>query len=371
MQTWSPPTAPLLTERSPLVWAKVYGELSKSRLSALVVATTSAGFLMTSSHDWVCLASALGGTFLCSASANSFNQLIEVRNDASMNRTSKRPLPSGRISPTHAAGWATGAGAAGLATLFVGTNCTTAALGAATLGLYTLAYTPMKQRTPLNTWVGAVVGAIPPVMGWTAGGGAMMSLEAATLGAALFLWQMPHFFALSWMYRLDYAQGGYKMIPLHDPTGEKTANLCLEYSVYLAALPPISWAAGITSCMFALESIVFNGALLLAAWRFSANSSRGQAHARRLFLMSLVYLPAFFACLLVHQKRSPPKADSEEAGAEGAAEAAAPILAFDESLTRLRAHGRELCTHSRASSRATTPIVDPGRGQREESREGE
>ena len=113
--------------------------------------------------------------------------------------------------------------------------------------LYTVVYTPMKQRTPLNTWVGAVVGAIPPVMGWTAAGGALLSPEAFTLGAALFCWQMPHFFALAWMYRADYAQGGYRMVSLHDPTGSRTASLCLEYSLYLSALPPLCWALGITS----------------------------------------------------------------------------------------------------------------------------
>ena len=170
--SWSPPPAPRLTECSPFEWGAVYGELSKSRLSGLVVATTTAGYLMTTGPlDVTCFASALGGTFLCAASANSFNQLLEVRNDAAMSRTAKRPLPSGRISPAHAAGWAAIAGTAGVGTLFLGTNCVTTGLGVATLGLYTLAYTPMKQRTPLNTWVGSVVGAIPPVMGWTAGGG--------------------------------------------------------------------------------------------------------------------------------------------------------------------------------------------------------
>jgi len=284
--------------------------------------------------DPVCFASVLGGTFLMSASANSFNQLIEIRNDAAMNRTAKRPLPSGRISPTHARGWASLAGMAGVGTLFAGTNCMTAGLGATTLGLYTLVYTPMKQQTPLNTWVGAVVGAIPPVMGWTAAGGSLMSLEAATLGTALFLWQMPHFFALSWMYRNDYAQGGYRMIPLHDPSGAKTSALCLEYSLYLAALPPICWATGLTSCMFAVESAAFNGVLILAAWRFYSNSERGQAHARRLFLASLAYLPIFFGCLLIHQRRPALTTEDELA--------AAPL---DESLERIRTRGRELCVH--------------------------
>ena len=169
---WQPPDAPQLSERSPLAWSRIYMELAKSRLSGLVVATTAAGHLMHSAPlDPTTLVAALGGTFLCSASANSFNQLIEVRNDAAMVRTAKRPLPSGRISRTHAAVWASASGLSGVALLAAGTNCVTATLGAATLGLYTLAYTPMKQRTPLNTWVGAVVGAIPPVMGWTAAGG--------------------------------------------------------------------------------------------------------------------------------------------------------------------------------------------------------
>ena len=351
---WQPPTAPTLSERPPAEWVGVYSELSKSRLSALVVSTTAAGYLMTVGPlDPICLASTLGGTFLCSASANTFNQLIETKNDAAMNRTAKRPLPSGRISHTHALGWASVAGVTGVGSLALGANCVTAGLGLTTLGLYTLVYTPMKQRTPLNTWVGAVVGAIPPVMGWTAGGGALLTPEAATLGAALFLWQMPHFFALSWMYRDDYAQGGYKMIPLHDPAGERTSALCLEYSLYLAALPPICWAAGLTSCMFAIESVAFNGALLLAAWRFHSNSSRGQAHARRLFLVSLGYLPLFFGCLLLHQRRQTHSATVEEDEEATLAHAAGSM---DEPLERIRAKGRELCIHEQIVSGASGGI---------------
>ena len=325
---------------------RVYGELSKSRLSALVVATTGAGHLMASGpFDATCLAAALGGTYLLSASANSFNQVIETRNDAAMNRTAKRPLPSGRISRAHAIGWASTAGATGLTTLVLGTNCVTATLGAATLGLYTLVYTPMKQRSPLNTWVGAVVGAIPPVMGWTAAGGPLLCLEAATLGTSLFLWQMPHFFALAWMYRADYAQGGYRMIPLHDPAGERTSALCLEYSLYLAALPPACWAAGLTSCMFAIESVGFNGVLLLAAWRFYNHSSRGQAHARRLFLASLAYLPVFFTCLLVHQRRPAHVALEGDETILPLEESLVDGQLVNESIERIRTRGRELCLH--------------------------
>ena len=147
-------------------------QLSKSRLSGLVVMTTGAGHVMASTPtELSCSAAVLCGTFLTAASANTFNQVIETRLDAKMQRTCKRPLPDGQISREHAIGWATAAGTSGLGILALGTNLATASLGAATLGMYTLLYTPLKQITPMNTWVGAVVGAIPPVMGWTAAGG--------------------------------------------------------------------------------------------------------------------------------------------------------------------------------------------------------
>ena len=324
---------------TPGAWLSVYMELSKSRLSGLVVMTTAAGHVMA--PDAICpatMGAALGGTFLCAASANSFNQIIEVPYDALMARTKQRPLPSERISPAHATAWASAAGLTGIGTLALGTNPITAVLGGGTLALYTLVYTPMKRTTHLNTWVGSVVGALPPLMGWTAGGGSLLSPEAAVLFSALFLWQMPHFLALAWLYRADYAQGGYRMLSLGDTTGSKTAGACLEYSVYLALLPPACWAAGVTSCMFPLEypkpkpkpkpnpnpnqvtscmfpleSIGFNGLFLLAAWRFYSHSS-SQAHARRLFLASLAYLPVMFACLLLHQRR-----EKDEEGLEIAA----------------------------------------------------
>ena len=165
-------------------------ELSKSRLSGLVVMTTAAGHVMA--PEAICpatMGAALGGTFLCAASANSFNQIIEVPHDALMARTRQRPLPSERISPAHATAWASAAGLTGIGTLALGTNPITAALGGGTLALYTLVYTPMKRTTHLNTWVGSVVGALPPLMGWTAGGGSLLSPEAAVLFSALFLWQ--------------------------------------------------------------------------------------------------------------------------------------------------------------------------------------
>ena len=196
------PPPPKLLEQSPATWLRIYMELSKSRLSGLVVVTTGAGYFMGAAPLEPAVAVAtLGGTFLCAASANSFNQIIEIPRDSAMNRTARRPLPSGRISTAHAMGWASTAGVVGVGTLLAGTNLLTAGLGLSTLGMYALIYTPMKPCSPWNTWIGAVVGAIPPVMGWTAAGGSLYSIEAAALGGALFLWQIPHFLALAWMYR--------------------------------------------------------------------------------------------------------------------------------------------------------------------------
>ena len=248
--------------------------------------TTGAGAVMGPHPDaQVTLAAALGGTFLCAASANSFNQVIEKELDAQMNRTCRRPLPSGRISRTHAAAWASFAGVAGVGTLAAGTNLLTAGLGASTLGLYTLVYTPMKQEHWLNTWVGAVVGALPPVMGWTAGRAARCSrAEAAVLGGALFIWQIPHFLALAWMYRKDYAQAGYKMLPLGDPTGERTARACLEYSVQPSRRSCRRAGRSGQFCMVPLEGLVFNApmAVLVEALRVDARA-RQSGTARRLF----------------------------------------------------------------------------------------
>jgi protoheme IX farnesyltransferase len=286
---------------NPLSLLGMYAELSKSRLSGLVVMTTAAGYMLAPGAVCpVSLATALGGTFLCSASANTCNQLIETRPDALMQRTKNRPLPSGRISTEHAAAFAVTTGAVGVGSLALNTNLTTALLGVGTIALYAGVYTPMKRLTPMNTWVGAVVGAIPPLMGWTAAGGGLVSMEAGALAASLFLWQIPHFMALAWMYRADYEAGGYHMVPLKDPTGTLTAAICLEYSIYLTMLPFGCWASGLTSCMFPIEGLGFNGLMVFAAWRFAQNAKRGQADARRLFLTSLLYLPAFFFCFLLH-----------------------------------------------------------------------
>ena len=192
---------------------RLYLQLSKHRLSALVMATTSAGYLAAGGPvDVVTLSCACVGTMLASSSANTFNQVLETSNDSRMKRTRNRPLPSGRISRSHALGWGAASGAAGITILAAGTNPLTAALGAANLLLYIGPYTLSKTRSELNTWVGSVVGAVPPLMGWTAATGAATAVEPLLLATYLFVWQFPHFFSLAWLHREDYARGGFAMV---------------------------------------------------------------------------------------------------------------------------------------------------------------
>lgn len=280
---------------------RIYDELSKSKLSALVVMTTGAGFLMAGGPiSWSALSAACIGTSLAASSANTFNQVWETKNDKLMKRTFKRPLPSGRISQSHALAWGATTGVASTAILAAGCNPLTAALGAFNIGLYALVYTPMKTRTEWNTWAGSVVGAIPPVMGWTAATGALMAPEAALVGTALFLWQFPHFFALSWRLRKDYARGGFKMIPCQDASGVRTADLVMKYSKYLAPLPVLSSVAGLTSYMFAVEGSLVNAYLLYLSSKFKAQPNDG--NAKKVFMCSLWYLPVVLGCMVFHSK---------------------------------------------------------------------
>ena len=200
-------------------YIKTISELSKARLSALVVSTSSFGFLAAATPiSYTTLAAASLGTALCSSSASTLNQIFEQDRDARMKRTAQRPLVTKNVvGPTGAYALAASTGLTGGATLYFGTDTITAALGVGNIALYAGAYTYLKPRSEWNTWVGAIVGAIPPVMGYTAAtnGNGLFDFEAALLGGTLFLWQFPHFFALSWMHRVDYARGGFQVRLLH------------------------------------------------------------------------------------------------------------------------------------------------------------
>lgn len=232
-----------------------YKQLSKAKLSALVVATCAAGYVAGSKErvDWRELGWVSFGTFLASSSANTLNQIYEVANDARMKRTAGRPLPAGRMSRIHAAAFAIVTGGTGLWILSQKTNKTTACLGAGNIALYAAVYTPLKQVSVINTWIGAVVGAIPPLMGWAAAAGEL-DVGSLILGAGLYFWQMPHFMALAWLCRSDYAAGGYKMLSLVDATGKRTAACALRNCAYLFPLGALAAWLGVTSPYFAYES---------------------------------------------------------------------------------------------------------------------
>ena len=167
--------------------------------------------------------------------------------------------------------WGFGTGAVATGILAAGANPLTAALGAGNIALYALVYTPLKVRSEWNTWAGSIVGAIPPVMGYTAATGLLCTPESALLASTLFLWQFPHFFALSWRLRQDYARGGFQMVAVNDPSGARTAELVWRYSLYMAPLPVLAAAGDITSWMFAAEGIALNSYLLYLANNFKAH----------------------------------------------------------------------------------------------------
>ncbi|CAL8998101.1 unnamed protein product [Prunus brigantina] len=285
-------------------WARHYGrcywELSKARLSMLVVATSGTGFVLGSGHAidfsglfWTC-----AGTMMVAASANSLNQVFEKNNDAKMNRTKQRPLPSGRITIPHAVTWASAAGLAGTALLASQANMLAAGLAASNLILYAFVYTPLKQIHPVNTWVGAVVGAIPPLLGWAAAAGEV-SLNAMLLPAALYFWQIPHFMALAYLCRNDYAAGGFRMLSLADASGQKTALVALRNCVYLIPLGFLAYDWGMTSGWFCLESTLLT--LAITATAFSFYQDRTTYKARKMFHASLLYLPVFMSGIMFHR----------------------------------------------------------------------
>ncbi|GAA0173715.1 acyltransferase [Lithospermum erythrorhizon] len=224
--------------------------------------------------------------------------VFEVKNDSLMKRTRLRPLPSGRMSVPHAVTFASTVGVAGTALLTCEANALAAGLAASNLILYSFIYTPLKQIHPVNTWVGAIVGAIPPLLGWVAASG-QVSMNAMILPAALYFWQLPHFMALAYLCRKDYADGGFKMFSLFNPSGRRTALVALRNCLYLLPLGYLAYDLGITSWWFCLESTLLALAISCTAASFYLN--RTTKSARTMFHASLLYLPVFMSGLLFHR----------------------------------------------------------------------
>ncbi|MEM6328818.1 MAG: heme o synthase [Planctomycetota bacterium] len=277
-----------------------YVELAKPRITILELVTVVAAMRLAVAAggvawEWGSVVAMLVGTTLLAASANALNQVLEARFDALMTRTANRPLPAGRMSRLEAAVFGTASVAIGVTLLAVGVNGLTAAIGLTSWLLYVGAYTPMKRVTTWNTFVGAVSGALPIVMGWTAGGGGLDPRVALGLFLVLFLWQYPHFMAIAWLCREDYARAGYKMTTVVEPTGRRAATLAVAGAVLLApaSLLPAMGLGG--SPVYA--SVVVVLAVLQFAVAAMFYRRRDDRSARRLLRASLLYLPAWMLTL--------------------------------------------------------------------------
>nr|XP_055031332.1 protoheme IX farnesyltransferase, mitochondrial [Misgurnus anguillicaudatus] len=287
----------------------IYARLSKIKLTALVVTTAAAGFAMAPvPFDPITFIMAVVGTGLSSCTANSINQYFEVPFDSNMNRTKNRPLVRGQISPLHAVSFALACGIPGVTLLTLGVNPLTGFLGALNIFLYTCCYTPLKRLSITNTWVGAVVGAIPPVMGWTAATGSL-DPGALLLGAFLFSWQFPHFNALSWNLKEDYSRGGYRMMSVTHPGLCK--RVALRHSVGLIGLSALGPVLDVTTWTFPLVSLPINLYISYLAFRFYRHGDR--QNARKLFFCSLWHLPTLLLLALTCKKSRVTRDEAETA----------------------------------------------------------
>lgn len=274
-----------------------YLQLTKPRLNLLVVFTTAAAYWlgMAGHVDPLVMFHAVVGTALVAGGSAVFNQLYERDVDALMARTRLRPLPDGRMTPVRAFTFGLVLSAAGLLQLALGVNQLTAVVAFATLVSYVVWYTPLKRRSSLATVVGAIPGALPPVIGWVAATG-MLSREAWLLFAIVFLWQMPHFLSLAWLFREEYGRAGFPVLPVVEPSGRSTGRQAVMYT---AALIPVSLAPALTGLA---GPVYFGVALTLGvgffvlAIRFARDLQRGTA--RQLFLGSLLYLPLIWLFMM-------------------------------------------------------------------------
>jgi protoheme IX farnesyltransferase len=277
-----------------------YLELTKPRIVVLelIVAGAAACLAARQSLDVYTVFHALAATALVAASASIANQWLERRTDARMRRTANRPLPAGRVTGAEAVVLSAAALAVGLAWLATKVNVTTALLGLASWAIYVVIYTPLKLRSPINTTVGAVAGAIPILMGWTATG-APLNLTALSLAGVLFLWQFPHFMAIAWLYRHDYAIAGHRMLTVVDPSGIRAGVQAIAGASLLipvSLIPAVQPTSG-SPMVYALWATALGGAQLALAIRFAVQ--RDERSARLLLRSTLIYLPAWMGLQLM------------------------------------------------------------------------
>ncbi len=273
-------------------------ELVKARLTLLVLLTTAVGFYLGAepSVDYAALLRAVLGTAAAAAGAAALNEWWERQADALMLRTRTRPVPAGRMRPGKALALGVILSVCGVAYLAWACNALSAALAAVTILIYIFAYTPLKRASTANTIVGAVPGAIPPMIGWAAARGTI-DVGAWSLFVILLLWQLPHFFAIAWMYREDYARAGFRMISSDDRTGERSASQSVFFCMLLLVLAGLPAFVGIVDFSYVAIELFLGGLFILTAMRFL--KARSRKTARLLFIASIVYLPLLLVGLVL------------------------------------------------------------------------
>lgn len=275
-------------------------ELTKPRITCYILMSTAIGFLcgvhLNPAWRWIQLVQALLGTALIASGTATLNQWYEHEFDALMQRTRRRPIPSGRVTAAAALAFGICLSIAGFVELWLGVNLLTALLGLFTLASYLFVYTPLKRVSPISTTIGAIPGAMPPLIGYAAACG-HLNFEAGALYAILFLWQFPHFYAIAWMYREDYARAGIRMLPVVEPNMDSTARRILWFSL---ALVPISLAPkfmAMAGDVYLIGASALGALVLWAGYR--AASGRTLASARQVLLASVVYLPLLYGLLVL------------------------------------------------------------------------
>jgi protoheme IX farnesyltransferase len=277
---------------------KDYLELTKPRVTWLILMSTAVGFWfgVRESGDWWALLHVIAGTWFIASGTFTLNQWYERDADARMRRTKDRPLPTGRVTPRQALIFGLALSVIGFAELFWGANALTGWLGLFTEVSYLCAYTPLKQRSWHSTTVGAVPGAMPPLLGYAAAAGTL-TWEAWTLYAILFLWQFPHFYAIAWMYREDYARADIKMLPVIEPDGAATARQILIASLILIPISLAPTYLSMAGKLYAVGATVLGIGFLYAGWKVARE--RTLIRARGVLLASVIYLPVLYGLMVL------------------------------------------------------------------------
>jgi len=286
-------------------WTAIFADLVKARLTTLVLLTTFVGFYLgwRGPMDYLLMFHTLLGTALVASGAAALNQLLEREHDARMRRTASRPLPSGRLQPVTVMLFGGVCSVAGLVYLALLVNPLTSVIGAVTLVSYLFIYTPLKRVTWLNTVVGAIPGGLPPLMGWAAARG---ELEGGgwALFAVLAFWQLPHFYAIAWIYRDEYARAGFKMLPQVDPDGQRTGRQAVSHTLALLSASLLPFLFRLAGSVYLVGAMLLGIGFLAVAVLFSRQLRLREAdlaltRARHLFFASILYLPLLLAVLVL------------------------------------------------------------------------